>query len=161
HRCASARFADCAAVANAAASTAADGGRGNRERGAAAWHRDQASRTFHRARWPTAGRRRVIEDGRPDRAREIGVDGEDTIVAAAEECEALEAAISDQTIEQHRRCQRIELTAGILDLHRPEVRELALLHRVLREARVAPQPAAALRVEAARRPLAAAAALRV
>src|SRR5439155_2675216 len=92
---------------------------------------------------------------------EIGVDREDTIVAAAKECETLETPISDQTIEQHRRCQCIELTAAILDLHRPEVRELSLLHGVLREARVAAQPAAALRVEAARRPLATAPALRV
>src|SRR5207249_170078 len=149
-----------AAVANAATTTANDG-RGRGECGTPAWHRDQTSRTFHRARWPTAGRRRVVEDRRPGRAREIGVDREDTIVAAAEEGEALEAPIADQTVEQYWRCQRIELTAGILDLHRPEEGELALLDGVLREARVAAQPAAALRIEAARRPLATASALRV
>src|SRR6185369_3166740 len=50
-------------------------------------------------------------------------------------------------------------TVGVLELHRPQVRELALLNGVLREPCVAAQPAAALRVEAARRPLVTTAAL--
>src|SRR5262249_41530146 len=140
---------------------AADCRRSDHERRATARHRRQTSRTFHRARWPAAGRRRVIENRRPGRPREIGVDREDAIVAAAEEREALEASITDQAIEQHWRRERIELTAGVLDFHRPEERELALLDGVLREARVAAQPVAALCVEAARRPLGAAATLRV
>ena len=113
-------------------------------------HRDQTAWTVHRARWLTAGRRRVVEDRRPatgarDRCRRANTRSS----LPPKNARLLKPRYPIRRSRQHRRRQRVQLTAGILEIFIFQRNaELALLHGVLREPRVGAQPAAALRIEA-------------
>ena len=83
----------------------------------------------------------------------IGIDGEQPIRAAPDERERLEPPISDEQVLQNRLGERVQLSGLVIEGGLPQEAQAVLVDFCLRQARVAPDPASALRVEPARGPV--------
>src|SRR5689334_12379873 len=85
--------------------------------------------------------------------RQIGIDAIGVIRTAAEKTQGAEAAIADVAGKDRYRCQRVQLSRLIVELHLPEKLELALLHAVLGDLGIRAHPGRAMRVAAGGRPV--------